>query len=168
AFALGRRRDRVGRPGRGVGRVPSPALDGPGDRRLLAVGPVQGEFLAGQVHDDLADVEFHATEDVRDFGAGRDLSAFRVEVQRRVDDDVAEVERAGHRRGDEDDRERCPLIRTGEVDLAFELQRFGAGARLDRGDADLAFLGAARLFRLSRAGLTFGRRIFLRLAVRDA
>ena len=151
-----------------VGSAPPPA-DVAGGRVLVAVGPVEGEFLAVQVHDDRADVEFGAAEDVGDFGAGFDLPGFRVEVQRRVDDDVAEVERAGHRRGDDDDRERRPLIRTGEVDLA--VRSSAACCRCRRGSSRRRFrsaFGQLQFFCSSTPDLARPRVVFVRFAVGDA
>ena len=75
----------------------------------------------------------------------------RIDVQRHPDDDGAEVERTGDRRGDDDQRERRALVAPGEVGLALDLQRRGAAAGADRGDADLAVVGAARVFAFSAA-----------------
>ena len=52
----------------------------------------------------------------------------------------------------DDQRERRALVGPGEVGLAVDLQRRGAGAGCDRGDADLALVRAARAFLLCGAG----------------
>ena len=137
--------DREGREGRRIGRVGAAALEGAGGGQFRAVGPVEGEFVPVDVDGDRADVELGAAEDVRDrVGDGVDLRRFGIEEERHPDDDGAEVEGPGERRGDDHERERRALVGAGEVGLAVDLQRRGAGAGGDRGDADLALVGTAR------------------------
>ena len=58
----------------------------------------------------------------------RHLGRFRVDEDRRPDDDGAEVEGTGDRRGDEGEPERRAFIWAGEVGLAGGVEGAGAGA----------------------------------------
>ena len=78
---------------------------------------------------------------------------FRVDFQREVHDDGAEVERADVRGGDRRDRERRAVERARHVDLAGRLRQHLADARADERVPDFA-TGRAR-----RVGFLFGARL---------
>src|ERR1700712_2221703 len=152
AVELDRRGDFGGGEGRRVGRVRPTPQQVPRGRVFGAVGAVEGEFLAVDVDEDRADIQLGATEDIRNFDVGIDLRRFRVDLERHPDDDGAEVERPGDRGGDHGQRDGRAFVRAGEEDVAADLQGRAAGPGLDRGDADVAVAGAARVFLLRRAG----------------
>ncbi len=114
------------------------------DREGVAVGRVEGEVLSVEVDADRAQAQRDAFKDlgqrVRD---GRDLSGFRVDVDRRPNDNVAEVVRARDSGCDHGERERRALIGSSQVNLARNVDGVvpRSGAR-QRG-ADLGGGGAA-------------------------
>ena len=161
--------DFEGRVGAGVERVRPAAVDDAGGGRFAAVGPVEGEVVAVDVDEDRADVELGAAEHVRDvLGPGVDLRRLRIEEERHPDDDVAEVEGTGDRRGDDHDRDRCAFVAAGEVGVALDFERSRAGPGLHGGGADPALVRADRVFPLRRAGAVFGFLDRIGRAVGDA
>ena len=108
---------------------------------------------------DLAQPQRDAFEDLgQGIGDGGDLGGFGIDVERRPDDDVAEVIGAGDRRGDHREGERGALVGAGEVDLAGEVDRVGAGAGAGLGGADLGGRRAARVCLLCEARVAGLRR----------
>ena len=98
--------------------------------KRIAVGRVEGEIGSVEFDQDLAKSQRDPFEDLgQGVGDGGDLSGFRVDVERRPDDDVAEVIGARDRRGDHREAERSAFVGPGEVDPAREIDRMGAGAR---------------------------------------
>ena len=141
----------TGRPGRrAIVRV---------DRERVAVGRVEREVRAIEVDLDRAQPQRDPFEDLRQrIGDRGDLGGRRVDVERRPDDDVAEVVRAGDRRGDHGEAERRAFVGAGEVDLARDVDRVGAGAGAGRRGADLGGGRAARARLLGEARVARSRR----------
>ena len=118
--------------------VPWPAESGDraGDRQRVAGGRVLGERVAVEVDDHRAQGERDSLEDRGDrIGDRPDLGRLGVHVEGVADDDGAEVEGTGDRRGDDGQAERSALVRAGQVDAARDVERSRAGAG---GDVDAA------------------------------
>ena len=100
-----------------------------GDRFRLAVGRVEREARPVDAGDDRLDAKRHAVEDLGDrVGVDRHLGGLRVEVERRPDDDRAEVEGPGDDRRDQHRRERGALVWAGEVGVPAGVEGVGARA----------------------------------------
>ena len=88
----------------------------------FAVGRVEREVGAADVDADVAQVERDAVDDVGDRvrgrGVDRDLGGMRVDLDRRADDDHAEVKGADQGGVDGDDRERGAVVGAGQVEPA--------------------------------------------------
>ena len=134
------------------------------DGERVAVGRVEGEVGAIEVDEDPAEAEGDAAEDQgKRVGDGGDLGGLGVDPEGGADDDVAEVIAAGDRRGDHHQAERGALVGAGEVDLAGEVERVGAGAGAGARFAEQACGRTARVCLLEEAGVAFGvRRLRLR------
>ena len=108
------------------------------------------KFGAVDVDADVAQVQGDAVEDVGDrVGAGgvdRDLGGVGVDLDRRADDDHAEVEGADRGGVDRDDREGGAVVGAGEVEAARGVGEDAADAVAGDGVAD---------FRGRRAGGVF-------------
>ena len=119
----------------------------------VAVGRVEGEAGAVEVDVDRAQAQRDAVEDLRQrVGDDVALGGCGVEEERVADDDGAEVEGAGDRRGDDGEAQRGAFVGAGEVGLAVGVEGVGAGAGADGDGAD-ARGGAARVGLLGRSGL---------------
>ncbi len=98
---------------------------------------LQGEVRAVEPDVDRAQPQRHAVEDLRE-GIGDDvaLGGFGVDEEGVSDDHGAEVEGAGHRRGDDRHRQRGAFVGAGEVGVAVGVEGVGARAGADGDRAD--------------------------------
>ena len=107
------------------------------DGERVAAGRVEGEVGAVEADLEVAGPERHAVEDPRQrVGDCGDLGGRGIDVDRDPSDDVAEVVGPGDGRNHDEEAQRSALVGTGEVDVAADVERAGAGpgAGLDGAD----------------------------------
>ena len=101
----------------------------------LAARRVVGEFGSVDEDADVLQVEDDAVEDVRDrvrsAGVEPQLGGVLVDLEGRLDHDVAEVEGPDRRRVDRHQRERRSVVGAGEIDLALGVGEGRADAVAD-------------------------------------
>ena len=137
----------------GAAKAPSDPASAGSDGEGIAVGRVEGEVGPVEVDQDRAQAQRDAVEDRgQRIGDRGDLGVDRIDVERGPDDDVAEVIGPGDRRGDDREAERRALVGTGEVDLAGQVERVGAGAGAGGRRADPARGGAGGVGALGGPG----------------
>ena len=144
----------------GVGEGGAGAGQGRGGDGRFAAGRVDREVGTGDVDADVAQVQRDAADDVGDrvggLGVDRDLGGEGVDLDRRADDDHAEVEGADQGRVDGGDRDRRAVVGAGQVELAGRIGEHSAQAVAGDRVADFRGRRAARVFELADAGVGRG------------